>query len=165
MGTVMCKYTSIIIMCIIIVTYNSALHVGMALKKNGGFNQCISSYKPITRLRSSVQLQVSASIFLTCTFATFFSSSILFLLLLHLFSTSFSSSSSPSSISPQDARERQPRPSFLRSLSQRHPMKTSLIATYKTIQEVIDELASTSKEAGRGGEGRGNCAREDEFSS
>ena len=38
-----------------IVTHDSALHVGMAPKKNGGSNECISSYTPITRLRSSIQ--------------------------------------------------------------------------------------------------------------
>ena len=32
-----------------IVTHGSALHVGMAAKKNGSSNQCISSYTAITR--------------------------------------------------------------------------------------------------------------------
>ena len=38
-----------------IVTHDSALQVGMAPKKNGGSNECISSYTPITRLKSSVR--------------------------------------------------------------------------------------------------------------
>ena len=39
-----------------IVTHNSALNVGMAPKKNGGSNQCISSYTAITRPVLRVQM-------------------------------------------------------------------------------------------------------------
>ena len=35
--------------CKAIVMHGSVLHVGMAQKKNGGSNQCISSYTTITR--------------------------------------------------------------------------------------------------------------------